>query len=133
MNKLLILLLLVAVVAVAAWAFKQGGDDGFKTVNADEFEKLINGTSAIQVLDVRTQEEYAQGHLPGALLIDVKQTNFLDEANGTLTHDYPVAVYCRSGRRSANAARQLVKAGYVVTNLDGGIFAWQEQGKLVVK
>ena len=129
MNKILLLLLLVAVVAMAAWAINKNNDEGFKTVDTEEFGRFIADTAAVQLLDVRTAEEYAQGHIAGAKLIDVKDSTFISQAISQLSKELPVAVYCRSGRRSANAARQLVKAGFEVVNLGGGILAWEEASR----
>lgn len=133
MNKLLLIALLVVVVAVAAWAFNSGKDNGFTTVDADEFEHLIADTAGVQVVDVRTPQEYDEGHLNNAILINVQDSSFLSKAEELLIKGKTVAVYCRSGRRSANAARTLVKAGYQVINLDGGILAWQKREKAIVK
>lgn len=83
----------------------------------------------VQLLDVRTAAEYAEGHLSGAVNIDVKQPDFLQQAQSRLVASRPVAVYCRSGRRSASAAKQLADAGFTVTNLKGGIMAWRLAGK----
>ena len=133
MNKLLLIVLLVVVVAAAAWAFNSGKDDGFTTVDVDEFERLIADTAKVQVVDVRTPQEYDEGHISNAILINVQDSTFLTQAEELLIKDKTVAVYCRSGRRSANAARALVKAGYQVINLDGGILEWQKREKAVVK
>lgn len=131
MNRALIILLLVMVVAVAAWAYKTVKNDGFETVDVDTFERMIAAPDSIQLLDVRTEDEYEEGHLPGATLINMQDPTFLSKVDNQLVKEKPVAVYCRSGRRSANAAAKLVKAGYKVINLDGGIIAWQQQGKLI--
>lgn len=130
--KILLILLLIAGVSIAAWAFNGDRNEGFTTMSVDEFEHAISDTT-VQLLDVRSQQEYDEGHLPGAYIIDVNDSTFLSQVEGQLSKDRPVAVYCRSGRRSASAARQLVKAGYQVVNLDGGIIAWKEQGKIVMK
>ena len=133
MNKLTIILLLVLVVIVAACAVNAVKNTGFKTVTGDEFSKLITANSKIQLLDVRTPEEYAEGHIAGARLINVWDSTFVEQATAQLSKDKPVAVYCRSGRRSATAAGKLVKQGYEVINLDGGINAWLQQNRPVEK
>jgi len=97
-------------------------------VGVDDFAACVAGDSA-QLLDVRTAQEYAEGHLDGALNIDMKQDGFIDAALQTLDKSRPVAVYCRSGRRSATAGGWLEEAGYSVFNMKGGILAWQEAGK----
>lgn len=100
----------------------------FVSVNADEFESLI-AKNDVQLLDVRTAEEFADGHLAGAFNIDIKQGDFDKMATAWLSKQRPVAVYCRSGRRSADAAKRLTVMGYEVTNLSGGIMDWQKNNK----
>ena len=123
------LLLVIAVVVV--WAVS-GQNAAYKTVNVEAFEELISQRN-VQLLDVRTQAEYDEGHLENALLIDVNGESFLADAEAQLQKDKTVAVYCRSGRRSASAAEKLSKDGFDVVNLDGGITAWIEAGKDTVK
>lgn len=100
-------------------------------VKVEQAEKLL--TSGVQLLDVRTKEEWGEGHLKGATLITVTDDGFLHKAKAALDPKKPVLVYCRSGARSADAAGQLGKAGFTVYNLAGGILAWQKAGKPVVK
>ena len=88
---------------------------------------------AVFLVDVRTPEEYAEGHLRGAANIDWNAPEFMDLFTAACPKETAVAVYCRSGRRSAEAAQKLSKAGYAVTNLLGGIVAWEEAGKAVTK
>ena len=131
MRKMLLTILLAAIAALA-WALMKNHNAGFKTIGRAEYAEVIKDT-AVQLVDVRTPMEYAEGHLPGALLIDVKDSTFLEKAENLLSQESPVAVYCRSGHRSARAARQLVKAGFEVVNLKGGILAWRAEGREVVK
>jgi len=128
----MLLTLLFLALAVVAWAIMRNRDAGFTTVSTAEFSELIKD-STMQLLDVRTPNEYAEGHLAGALLVDVHDSNFLPQVQEKLSSERPVAVYCRSGRRSAQAARSMVKAGYQVFNLRGGIMAWQGDGRPVVR
>ena len=94
---------------------------------------LLAADSAVVVLDVRTAEEYGEGHIEGALNIDVKKADFLQHAKQALPADKTIAVYCRSGRRSANACSQLSAVGYKCINLKGGIMAWTGEKKPVVR
>lgn len=103
-------------------------EEGFQSVDADEFEKIIH-SGGMQLVDVRRVDEYAAGHIPGAVLIDVTRDDFLERAIATLDRGKPVAVYCRSGKRSAVAARLLVKNGYRVVNLRGGWLEWSGKDK----
>ncbi|GGS25700.1 rhodanese-like domain-containing protein [Deinococcus knuensis] len=78
------------------------------------------------VLDVRTDAEYAGGHVPGATLLPLAD---LGSRINEVPRDRPVYVICRSGNRSAQASAQLVKAGYTqVYNVDGGMNAWTAAG-----
>ena len=71
-------------------------------------------------------EEFAEGHIKGAILIDQFQNDFVEQAKSKLPKDKTIAIYCRSGRRSANAAEKLADIGYKCVNLKGGILAWKE-------
>lgn len=106
--------------------------DKFTNLSADEFEKLIENDD-VQRLDVRTVAEYSEGHIPGSININIFDDKFSAAANEILDKSKPVAVYCKSGRRSRNAARLLVKKGYTVYNLDKGILNWIDLGKDIEK
>jgi rhodanese-related sulfurtransferase len=88
---------------------------------------------AVFLVDVRTPEEYAEGHLRGAANIDWNAPDFLEQVQAVCPKETPVAVYCRTGRRSGEASKKLSKAGYAVCNLVGGIEGWQAAGKPVTK
>lgn len=102
-----------------------------ESVTADEFENALY-EGHVQLLDVRSAEEYAQGHIANAENIDVQQPDFIDKAKAKLDHTNPVYVYCRSGKRSMLAAQKLVKAGFKVVNLRDGIVGWEDAGKPVL-
>lgn len=104
----------------------------FDNVDVTRFEELLSQEET-QLLDVRTLYEYEEAHIKGTILIDANHPDFIDEAVARLDKDKPVAVYCRSGRRSAMAAQQLFEKGFKVYNLNGGILDWIEQGKPVEK
>lgn len=106
------------------------GQKVFDDVDVNGFAELIAKPSTI-VLDVRTAEEFAEGHIEGAVNIDCKQSDFVQKAKATLPTDKIIAVYCRSGRRSADAAGKLAIAGYKMVNLKGGIISWKEYNKPV--
>jgi len=97
---------------------------GYNSVDANKFADIIQKANKIQIVDVRTPDEFSEGHLPGAVNIDVNGTDFAEQIK-KLDKKVPVAVYCRSGRRSKLAADQLINSGYTVTELDGGIISWQ--------
>ena len=121
MKKILIILLGMLGIHVNSACSQQS----FKDADVSEFAELIKG-EGVQLIDVRTAEEYAEGHLEGATNIDFKKDDFMKLALAKLDKDLPVAVYCRSGRRSASAAKQLTEAGFTVTNMLGGIIAWEK-------
>lgn len=96
----------------------------FATVEVDEFNKIIS-EEAVQLVDVRTEAEFMEGHLKNAVNIDVKKADFMGNSKEKLDKRKIVAVYCRSGKRSVDAAKLLTNAGYRVVDLDGGIMAWK--------
>ena len=106
------------------------GQQNFEDADVTGFAELIADSNVV-VLDVRTASEYAEGHIEGSINIDQGQSDFMEKARAALPFDKKIAVYCRSGRRSANAARRLAAEGYQCVNLKGGILAWKEAGKPV--
>lgn len=98
----------------------------FKTVSPSEFQKLLSEKNTILV-DVRTPEEFSEGKIANAINIDFYSNTFEQEIS-KLDKSKNILVYCRSGKRSANAAEVLSKKGFKVINLEGGITNWQSQG-----
>ena len=111
---------------INASASAQPGD-AYSDMNVAEFADYIRDKN-VQLLDVRTPAEFAEGHIDGARNIDIYDDTFVQSASQALDSGRPVAVYCRSGKRSAEAARKLLARGYEVTNLLGGILAWEKAG-----
>ena len=136
--KSLLLLAVITILAVSCARLLSRGTPreaalaNYANVGVAEFQTFI-ANHEVQLLDVRTPEEFNEGHIAGAVLVDVNENNFLEQAVAVLDKQRPVAVYCRSGRRSARAANQLANQGYSVTNLDGGVLAWQDAGKALVE
>lgn len=106
------------------------GQGNFENADVKTFSELIEDSSVV-LLDVRTASEFAEGHIEGAINIDQGQSDFMEKAKAALPTDKKIAVYCRSGRRSANAAGKLAAEGYRCVNLKGGIVAWKEADKPV--
>lgn len=131
--KRLLIMAFVAVLAVGCGSTnkveEQPVQGSVTTVNVEEFAKVI-AKSNVRLIDVRTPGEYATGHIEGAENIDVKNPNFSEQSKGVKG---AVAVYCLKGIRSLNAANQLASKGCTVYNLAGGITAWRQAGKPVVK
>ena len=101
-------------------------------LSVEAFAKVIS-MEGVSIVDVRTEKEYAAGHIKDAMLVP-----WGDDFKEQLNHKgikpcKPMAVYCRSGRRSAAAAKALVQMGFKVYNLNGGIVAWEKAGRPVVK
>ncbi len=122
-------LILIAMLGLGACASAQD-KNGYDNMDVKSFAKLLSDDN-VQLLDVRTPAEYAEGHIAGAKNIDIYDEGFISHAVQALDKSKPVAVYCRSGKRSSEAARQLSEKGYKVTNLKGGIMAWTESNKPV--
>jgi len=108
------------------------GQQNFENADVDAFAKLANETNVI-LLDVRTEAEFKEGHLKGAINIDQGQSTFINNVKEAISQDKTIAIYCRSGRRSANAASRLGDLGYKCVNLKGGIIAWGKASKPIVK
>ena len=107
------------------------GQQTYENTDVQGFAEFI-ADSTVVILDVRTSTEFAEGHIQGAILIDQGQDDFVKKAKATLPTEKTIAIYCRTGRRSANAAGKLADVGYKCVNLKGGIVAWKEAGKPVI-
>ena len=106
--------------------------EGFTSLSVEDYAKAIEDTAIVR-LDVRTAEEFAEGHIANTLNIDVLKEDFESKAVAVLPKDKTIAVNCRSGRRSKNAAKILVKNGYTVIELDAGYNDWVAKGMQIVK
>ena len=105
MKRLLICLMAAMGISTACC------QQNFENTDPEGFAALIDDPTVV-ILDVRTAEEFKDGHIANALNIDVNQKKFVKKAKAILPKDKTIAVYCRSGRRSANAAELLAKKGY---------------------
>ena len=123
MKKLIFLLL--AVMMLTACGQDKENDQGAVYVNitAEKAKQIMDSQEGYIILDVRTQEEYDQGHIPGAIVISHEEIT--EKAEDVLTDkDQLILVYCRSGRRSKIAAEALVELGYTNIKEFGGIIDW---------
>lgn len=100
----------------------------YANMNVTEFKELIKDTSIV-ILDVRTAEEFNQGHIDNAINIDFYSKTFTEDVIKAIDKNKKIALYCRSGRRSATAAEKLSPLGYNVVNLLGGYLDWASQEK----
>ena len=106
--------------------------EGFTSLSVEDYANAIEDTAIVR-LDVRTAEEFAEGHIANTLNIDVLKEDFESKAVAVLPKNKTIAVNCRSGRRSKNAAKILVKNGYTVIELDAGYNDWVAKGMQIVK
>ena len=123
MKKFIFLLL--AVMMLAACGQDKENDQGAVYVNitAEEAKQIMDSEEGYIILDVREQDEYDAGHIPGAILIPYTQIEA--KAEEVLTEkDQLILVYCRSGRRSKIAAEALAELGYTNIKEFGGIIDW---------
>lgn len=106
--------------SVATPAAERTGTD----LGVDAFGERVAETGTV-VLDVRSPAEFAGGHLPGAVNLDLRSADFRDRL-GELDQDARYAVYCQSGNRSAQALATMLDLGFTdVAHLEGGIGAWE--------
>ena len=120
--SLLILRLLLLLTACSS-PTKNNREMVFLNITAEEARKLMDSEKDRIILDVRSREEYDQGHIPGAILIpdteiEAKAADLLPDK------DQLILVYCRSGRRSKLAAQSLADLGYTNIREFGGILDW---------
>ena len=123
MKKLVFLLLAVMLLTVCGQAKENEQEAVYVNITAEEAKQIMDSEEGYIILDVRTQEEYDQGHIPGAILIP--DTEIKIKAEGILTDkDQLILAYCRSGRRSKIAAEALLELGYTNIKEFGGIIDW---------
>ena len=120
-------LAVVVIVSITCFNFFCFGQQlVYTTISVSDARAMLQFSSNVLVVDVRTTEEYAQGHLKGAINIPLSD---LPLRIGALEHNRPILVYCQTGIRGAQASTILVKAGFTkVFNLEGGITAWIDAG-----
>lgn len=100
-------------------------------LNTNDFQNKLNATKQAKLLDVRTPEEFSQGHLESAENIDYRNAAFKDQVE-KLDKNKPVFVYCLSGGRSSAAAKVLHEKGFTdVYEMQGGFMKWTSSGKLI--
>lgn len=124
MKRVFIWILLILLLLTACGQDKGNDQEAvYVNITAQEAKKIMDSQEGYILLDVRTQEEYDQGHIPGAIV--VPDTEIEARAEEVLPDkDQLILVYCRSGRRSKNAAQILVELGYTNIKEFGGIIDW---------
>lgn len=124
---------LIMLIAFSSFLVLGCAENIAKQVDADEFEELIINQAHVQIIDVRTPDEYAQGYIEKSQLIDFNGEDFEIEIE-KLNKNKPVAVYCHSGGRSNQAFEMMKEMGFrQIYELQGGIVAWQQNGKQINK
>jgi rhodanese-related sulfurtransferase len=110
-------------------AVSDGSSPGIRLVSVQEGVDLQNNPpDGLIILDVRTPEEFDEGHLEGARMIDFYLDDFADRV-AELDPDVPYLVYCRSGSRSGQTVAIMEELGFTdVADVDGGIMSWLDAG-----
>lgn len=129
------LLIVCSALIASAFLLSCGPEKESKVVdeNVARFDSLMKAFNNEQIVDVRTPEEFAEGYISGAVNCDWNDTSFANSIKG-LNPFNPVLVYCRSGKRSSEAAEYFRKNGFSqVYELEGGITGWEAAGMSVVK
>jgi rhodanese-related sulfurtransferase len=123
MKKLVFLLLAVMMLTACNQAKENDQGAVYVNITAEEAKQIMDSQEGYRILDVREQEEYDAGHIPGAILIPYTQIK--EKANEMLPDkNQLILVYCRSGRRSKIASEALVELGYTNIKEFGGILDW---------
>ena len=123
-NKRFLLMLLTFALPFGCVGCSDGGSATYDQISGAEAKALMDSESGYIIIDARTQEEYDQGHIPGAIMIP--EYEIADRAEKELPDkDQLILIYCRSGRRSKIAAEELVKLGYTNIKEFGGIIDWE--------
>ena len=124
MKNTWILMLLAALLLSACGQEQETKQEAvYMNITAEEAKHIMDTEEGYIILDVRAQDEYDQGHIPGAIVIP--HTEIETRAEEELTDkDQQVLVYCRSGRRSKLAADALLELGYTNIKEFGGILDW---------
>ena len=123
MKKLIFLFMTVMLLTACGQAKENDQGAAYMNITAEEAKEIMDNEEGYVILDVRTQEEYDQGHIPGAMLIP--NTEIEARAEDELPDkNQLILVYCRSGNRSKKAAEILVELGYTNIKEFGGIIDW---------
>lgn len=131
MKNIFTALIVMIAMAFTSCSSNAQTNSGTANVSAEEFKALIDKNDSVQILDVRTADEWQTGIIPNALKNDWFGANFV-EGLKTLDKEAPVLVYCAAGGRSSKAMQKLSALGFKkVYNLSGGMGAWKSKGYAV--
>jgi rhodanese-related sulfurtransferase len=119
--KRIILLLFIVLIASCKEQIAQS-----LIVSVEEFKTMVLGKD-VQLVDVRTEDEYTEGHIDDAVNIDFFEEDVFDQKFAQFDKDQPIYIYCRSGGRSQKSAKKLQELGFKeIIDLKGGYEAWIE-------
>ena len=125
-KRFLLMLLTLALPFGCVGCVSDGGSATYEQISGAEAKALMDSESGYIIIDARTQSEYDEGHIPGAILIP--EYEIADRAEKELPDkNQLILVYCRSGRRSKIAAEELVELGYTNVKEFGGIIDWEHE------
>ena len=119
----LLLLLLLLLTGCGGTTSNASSEDGYQQISQEEAKEMMD-TQDVIILDVREQDEYDSGHIPGAVLLPVGTIDEETAAEVIPEKDSTVLVYCRSGNRSKTASSALAELGYTNIYEFGGINTW---------
>ena len=123
MKKVIFIVLAMLLLTACGKETEQKQEAVYLNITAQQAKELMDSQTGYVILDTRTQEEYDEGHIPGAIVIPYDEIT--EKAEGILLDkDQLILVYCRSGRRSKIAAEALVELGYTNIREFGGIIDW---------
>ncbi|MDH3705186.1 MAG: rhodanese-like domain-containing protein [Acidimicrobiia bacterium] len=137
MPRTLVAIALLVSVLSAACGSSPAADEataaGVRVVPVDEAAAIHTDPPAdLVVLDVRTPDEYVDGHLDGAVVLDFYAPDFATDL-AALDRDVPYLLYCQSGNRSGQSRQMMAELGFTdVADIEGGISAWIDAGHPVV-
>jgi thioredoxin len=121
-------IIILAIVTLAITSCKGQPSKNIQTIDAVAFSKAIQATPNPQVVDVRTPEEFASGHLIQAQNVNWMNPDFVANS-AKYDKSKPIFVYCKSGGRSHKAAEKLAELGFTnVIEMEGGILKWDAAG-----
>ena len=121
--KGLIIMLLISLVTFGLTACGKETPNTYEQITAEQAKTIMDSETGYIIIDARTDEEFATGHIEGAILIP--EYEIANRAENELPDkDSLILVYCRSGRRSKIASEELVKLGYTNVKEFGGIIDW---------
>ncbi|WP_417195949.1 rhodanese-like domain-containing protein [Bizionia sp.] len=130
MKNIFGIALLILVLSIASCQ-QSSKNDAIQVVTTEEMQMLLD-LDDVQLIDVRTPEEYAEGYIANFQNIDFLSETF-DEDILKLDKDKPVILYCKSGGRSAECAEKMLDAGFTkIYDFKGGITKWEHEGHAVV-